>query len=57
MERVNRLQALRWDVGADLPPELKENLSQHESTFFQSYNRNLGTYMESVGLDLSAVCV
>jgi GINS complex subunit 1 len=57
MERVNRLQALRWDVGAVLPPELKENLSQHESTFFQSYNRNLGTYMESVGLDLSAVCV
>jgi len=54
MERVNRLQALRWDVGAVLPAELKENLSQHETTFFGNYNRNLGTYMENLGLDLSA---
>lgn len=30
MERVKRLQLLRWDVGAVLPPELKESLSLQE---------------------------
>lgn len=30
MERVRRLQMLRWDVGAVLPPELRESLSVQE---------------------------
>lgn len=32
MDRVRRLQVLRWDVGAVLPPELKENLSAQEAS-------------------------
>eukprot|EP00041_Stephanoeca_diplocostata_P026370 m.709869 g.709869 ORF g.709869 m.709869 type:complete len:192 (-) comp22948_c0_seq2:2795-3370(-) len=52
-ERVNRLQNLRWDVGAVLPPELKENLSMQESEFFQLYSRGLGAYMKAIDLDLT----
>lgn len=54
MDRVQRLQALRWDVGAVLPAPLKENLSPHELSFSTKYNRNLSSYMQAVGVDVSA---
>eukprot|EP00035_Acanthoeca_spectabilis_P013465 m.251073 g.251073 ORF g.251073 m.251073 type:complete len:192 (+) comp15894_c1_seq1:1311-1886(+) len=53
MERVKRLQLLRWDVGAVLPPELKESLSLQESEFFVQYSRSLNTYTRNVGIDLT----
>eukprot|EP00037_Helgoeca_nana_P021055 m.211176 g.211176 ORF g.211176 m.211176 type:complete len:192 (+) comp25501_c0_seq1:71-646(+) len=53
MERVKRLQLLRWDVGAVLPPELKESLSLQETEFFVQYNRSLNTYTRNVGIDLT----
>jgi GINS complex subunit 1 len=54
MARVKRLQTLRWDVGAVLPPELKANLSSQENVFFSQYNKNPTTYQKKVGIDLSA---
>jgi GINS complex subunit 1 len=55
MDRIRRLQVLRWDVGAVLPRELKENLSSQEETFFSQYNKTLTAYMQNMGVDLSAV--
>lgn len=37
MERVRRLQMLRWDVGAVLPPELRESLSVQEVNYLPSH--------------------
>lgn len=35
-DRATRLQRLRWDVGAMLPPELKEKISPQEVRVFHS---------------------
>mmetsp|Transcript_31882 Transcript_31882/g.95980 ORF Transcript_31882/g.95980 Transcript_31882/m.95980 type:complete len:192 (-) Transcript_31882:85-660(-) len=53
MERVKRLQMLRWDVGAVLPHELKESLSLQETDFFLQYSRGLNAYTSNVGIDLT----
>merc|ERR1711971_639073 len=42
------------DVGAGLPAPLKENLSPQELSFSTKYNRNLSSYMQAVGVDVSA---
>ena len=47
--RAERIRAMRWQFGAVLPPDIKSNLCEAEQNFFAKYNRDLATYMRSVG--------
>ena len=55
MDRVKRLQRLRWDVGAVLLPEIKSNVSAQEDSFFRKYNQLINQYNKDVGIDLASV--
>lgn len=47
--RAERIRNMRWQFGAVLPPDVKANLCEAEQNFFTKYNRDLATYMRSVG--------
>ncbi|XP_050725772.1 DNA replication complex GINS protein PSF1-like [Eriocheir sinensis] len=55
--RLERIKEIRWDCGSILPAEVRENLCHSEMEWFARYNKNLGSYMRSlgdgVGLDLT----
>lgn len=51
--RLEQVCDYRWEVGAVLPPELKENLSVAELDYFRTYNKMVASYMASIGVDLS----
>eukprot|EP00736_Rhodelphis_marinus_P005343 Rmarinus@m.26569 len=52
--RIQRIQAIRWELGNTMPESQKERLGPTEIEFFKSYNSSLGAYMEEVNLDLTA---
>ena len=54
MNRLRRIQAYRWQVGAAASSHLQENMSSHETNFLTAYNRILGEYSDKVELDLTA---
>lgn len=54
--RVKKIANLWWDQGM-IPDELKSNLSMQEVAFFEGYDRLMGKYMSSVGLELNLVSV
>lgn len=47
--RADRVQDMRWNFGAVLPPAVKAELCEPEVTFFNRYGRDLANYMRSVG--------
>lgn len=47
--RASKIRDMRWQFGAVLPPEIKSNLCEPEVAFFVKYNRDLATYMRSIG--------
>lgn len=47
--RAERIRDMRWQFGAVLPQDLRNNLCEPEFQFFSQYNRDLATYMRSVG--------
>lgn len=51
--RMEKIKDMRWDFGSVLPDEVKHNLSEEELGWFAMYNKNLATYMRSVGMDLT----
>ncbi|KNC51977.1 DNA replication complex GINS protein PSF1 [Thecamonas trahens ATCC 50062] len=51
--RMQYLQNLRWEVGAILPPDVREATSALETGFFSAYDRLLGDYMTEVDLNLT----
>ncbi|CAM6106513.1 unnamed protein product [Calypogeia fissa] len=50
--RAQRIQQLRWQLGAVLPEDIQEKLSQSEKEFFKRYSDILGSYMSKINLDL-----
>ena len=44
---------MRWQFGAVLPDDIRQNMCEPETEFFGSYNKNLASYMRSVGADLT----
>ncbi|ETN61703.1 partner of sld5 [Anopheles darlingi] len=46
--RLFRLKALRWHVGAILPPEIKACINEPESMWFNKYSKILAEYMASI---------
>lgn len=53
--RANRLQRLRWQLGAVLPEDVKELLHPSEKEFVKSYSEALSSYMTKLDIDLAVV--
>ena len=51
--RIEKIRDMRWDFGSVLPDDVKNNLNEHELSWFGRYNRSLAKYMRSVGIDLT----
>eukprot|EP00088_Acartia_fossae_P058626 TRINITY_DN6884_c0_g1_i1.p1 TRINITY_DN6884_c0_g1~~TRINITY_DN6884_c0_g1_i1.p1 ORF type:complete len:187 (+),score=13.14 TRINITY_DN6884_c0_g1_i1:45-605(+) len=51
--RMEKIRGMRWHFGAILPEEIRLNLCEPELEFFSKYNRLLGSYMGSVGTDMT----
>ncbi|RXG57613.1 DNA replication complex GINS protein PSF1 [Armadillidium vulgare] len=54
--RLMRIKEMRWDLGSILPSEIRSSLCEPEIQWFNKYNKNLATYMRSIGekgLDLT----
>jgi len=51
--RMEKIRGMRWQFGAILPDEIKQNLCEPELEFFSKYNRLLAGYMGSVGTDMT----
>ena len=51
--RAELLTAMRWEFGAVLPEEVRMNMCEPETEFFNKYNKLLAGYMRSVGTDLT----
>ncbi|KAJ6223138.1 hypothetical protein RDWZM_001683 [Blomia tropicalis] len=55
--RLERLKKIRWELGALLPIEVKQNISEEELHWFGDYSKNLSDYMcrlnDNKGIDLS----
>ncbi|XP_024357662.1 uncharacterized protein [Physcomitrium patens] len=51
--RANRLQRLRWQLGAVLPEDVKELLHPSEKEFVKSYSEALSSYMTKLDIDLA----
>ncbi|XP_050538946.1 DNA replication complex GINS protein PSF1-like isoform X2 [Daktulosphaira vitifoliae] len=49
--RLQRLKEMRWEIGAILPIDIRQNLSQSEIEWFNSYCKSLVLYMKSIGPD------
>jgi len=55
MERLRRIQRVRWEIGSNIPPEVSQNMNIGEKNFFEGYNKLLTDYMSSLNdLDLTA---
>lgn len=53
--RAQRIQQLRWQLGAVLPEDIQEKLNQSEKEFFKRYSDILGSYMTTINMDLIVV--
>eukprot|EP00249_Psilotum_nudum_P012078 c23570_g1_i2 orf=288-740(+) len=51
--RGQRIQCLRWQLGAVLPADIQGKLSYSEKEFFKNYSDLLGSYMTNIDLDLT----
>ena len=52
--RMDKIEALRWEVGTVLPKELRSNLKSTELNYFKQYNNVLGNYMRDIDFDLTS---
>eukprot|EP00002_Diphylleia_rotans_P002191 TRINITY_DN11363_c0_g1_i1.p1 TRINITY_DN11363_c0_g1~~TRINITY_DN11363_c0_g1_i1.p1 ORF type:complete len:192 (+),score=38.03 TRINITY_DN11363_c0_g1_i1:113-688(+) len=53
MSRLQQIQTYRWEIGSVLPEPIRNNMSTNEKDFSQAYDRILGDYMVSIGVDLT----
>jgi GINS complex subunit 1 len=54
MNRLRRIQAYRWEAGTVAASHLGENMSAAESMFLSQYNKLIGSYCDTVELDITA---
>ncbi|GIY59952.1 DNA replication complex GINS protein PSF1 [Caerostris extrusa] len=56
--RLQMIRDIRWGFGPSLPPDVRSCMSESEVNWFTAYNRNIASYMISIGggigLDLFA---
>lgn len=47
--RLERIRAMRWEFGSILPADVRANIREPEMQWFNRYNKNLASYMRSLG--------
>ncbi|XP_042209933.1 DNA replication complex GINS protein PSF1-like [Homarus americanus] len=47
--RLDRIKAMRWEFGSILPADIRANICEPEIQWFNRYNKNLASYMRSLG--------
>ncbi|GFY33324.1 DNA replication complex GINS protein PSF1 [Trichonephila clavipes] len=47
--RLQMIREIRWGFGAILPSDVRSCLSESEVNWFTAYNRNIASYMSSIG--------
>ena len=47
--RAEKITDMRWQFGPVLPSEIRSQMCEPEIAFFSQYNKDLATYMRSVG--------
>ncbi|KAK3882348.1 hypothetical protein Pcinc_013256 [Petrolisthes cinctipes] len=47
--RLERIRTMRWEFGSILPADIRANLCEPEIQWFNRYNKNLASYMRSLG--------
>ncbi|XP_065068509.1 DNA replication complex GINS protein PSF1-like [Rhopilema esculentum] len=47
--RMMKIRNFRWDVGSVLPNNIKLNLCEQETQWFNKYNKSIANYMKSIG--------
>jgi len=47
--RLETIKKMRWDFGCVLPDDIKINLSEPETLFFNNYSKNLTSYIRQLG--------
>ena len=55
MNRLRKIEKMRWELDAEIPPEIIANMSHLEGQFLISYDKALSQYMDDIGLDLTIV--
>jgi len=55
MHRLHKIKELRWELDADIPDEILNNLSPKEGEFLIAYDNMLNAYMQAIELDLTKV--
>ena len=53
-QRLLTILDYRWNYGSALPKGVQDNLSSVEQEFARNYDRLLGSYMGSLGVDLTS---
>eukprot|EP00850_Spirogloea_muscicola_P014722 SM000107S14088 [mRNA] locus=s107:291992:293162:- [translate_table: standard] len=51
--RMAKIQGLRWQLGAVLPPDVAAHMSAGERDMFRAYSALLGQHMAHISLDLT----
>ncbi|ROT72272.1 DNA replication complex GINS protein PSF1 isoform X1 [Penaeus vannamei] len=47
--RLERVRDMRWEFGSILPADIRANMCEPEIIWFNKYNKNLASYMRSLG--------
>ena len=55
--RMERIEAIRWDVAGGMPDENLAMLSSHEQQYAKEYNELLSNYQIKYDLDLTRDCI
>lgn len=48
-DRAKKINEMRWQFGPVLPSEIRSQMCETELAYFNQYNKDLATYMRSVG--------
>ena len=52
--RAHKIRQLTWETGTVLPSSLQEDtLAEQEKDYFSKYNKNIASYNQEIGMDLS----
>mmetsp|Transcript_20516 Transcript_20516/g.62564 ORF Transcript_20516/g.62564 Transcript_20516/m.62564 type:complete len:127 (-) Transcript_20516:881-1261(-) len=54
VNRLRRLQRMRWATGPVLPADAQKAASAGEREFFRGYDALVSSYSQAIGLDLAA---
>lgn len=55
MNRLQRIQDLRWEVDSQIPETTLNNFGEEEGSFLVQYDQILNNYMEEIEMNVTQV--